>query len=234
MGENFFSIIFYSFYIFEGNYIEFSRTIESYIKSANNKELFGDSENHINLHISGGREIGRRIHNYSAAWLSLVDHTRIVHRKLKDHTSDDVRDFADEYEIKLSDFLKDTFENVFIKDLRNYVQHKKVPVPTLHFKIRRVEDLLSESGDPLMEGGYSFEFNSKDIEDFNWSGQPKEYIKNNESVPIVKIIDQHFSIMKDFYLWIQFRDHQLHPYAPREVKEITFEEWKQNTMRSEV
>jgi len=138
MGENFFSIIFYSFYIFEGNYIEFSRTIESYIKSANNEEVLGDSEHHINLHISGGREISRRIHNYSAAWLSLVDHTRRVRNKLKDHTSVDVRNFGDEYDIRLAECLKDTFENEFVKDLRNYVQHKEVPVPTLHFKIRRV------------------------------------------------------------------------------------------------
>ena len=230
MGENFFSIIFYSFYIFEGNYIEFKKTIESYVETANSDEFLGGSEKHINLHISGGREMGRRIHNYAAAWLSLVDHTRIIYEKLKDHTSDDVRDFANEYDARLAEYLKDTFENMFVKDLRRYVQHKKVPVPTLHFKMCRIEKLLSESGDPLFEGGYSFEFNSKDIEDFNWSRQPKEYLKSNKSVPIVKIIDKHFSIMKDFYLWIQFRDHQLHPYAPREVKEITFEEWKQKAL----
>jgi hypothetical protein len=234
MGENFFSIIFYSFYIFEGNYIEFKRTIENYIEAANSDEFLSDSEKHINLHISGGREIGRRIHNYTAAWLSLVDHTRIVHEKLKDHTLADIRNFANEYEVRLVEYLKDTFENVFVKDLRRYVQHKKVPVPTLHFKMRRIENLSSESGSPLFEGGFSFEFKSKDIEDFNWSRHPKEFLKSNQSVPIVKIIDKHFSIMKDFYLWIQWRDHQLHPYAPREVKEITFEEWKQKALENEV
>lgn len=234
MGENFFSIIFYSFYIFEGNYIEFKRTIDSYVETANSDEFLDDSEKHIRLHISGGREIGRRIHNYAAAWLSLVDHTRIVHKRLKDHTSANIRDFANEYEVRLTESLKDTFENVFVKDLRKYVQHKKVPVPTLRFKMRRTENLSSESGDPLFEGGYSFEFSSKDIEDFDWSRKPKEYLKSNESVPIVEIIDKHFSIMKDFYLWVQFRDHQLHPYAPNDVKESTFEEWKHKTAGHEV
>lgn len=234
MGENFVSIIFYSFYILEGNYIEFKRTIESYIKTANSDEFLCDGEKHIGLNIDGGREIGRRIHNYTAAWLSLVDHTRIVHQKLKGHTMVDIRDFADEYEVRLNEYLKDTFENVFVKDLRRYVQHKKIPVPTLHFKMHRVDNLSSESQEPLFEGGYSFEFNSKDIEDFNWSKKQKEYLKNNSSVPIVKIIDKHFSIMKDFYLWIQFRDHQLHPYAPIERRELTFEEWKQKTPRREV
>jgi len=134
----------------------------------------------------------------------------------------------------LTESLKDTFENVFVKDLRRYIQHKKVPVPTLRFKMRRTENLSSESGDPLFEGGYSFEFSSKDIEDFDWSRKPKEYLKSNESVPIVEIIDKHFSIMKDFYLWVQFRDHQLHPYAPNDVKESTFEEWKHKTAGHEV
>ncbi|MBD2094849.1 hypothetical protein H6F90_06740 [Trichocoleus sp. FACHB-591] len=234
MGENFFPIIFYSFYIFEGNYIEFKRTIEDYLETANRDEFLSDNENHVSLHISGGREIGRRIHNYAAAWLSLIDHTRIVHGKLKDHTSADVRDFANAYEARLAEYLKDTFENVFVKDLRRYVQHKKVPVPTLYFKMHRIKNLSSESRPPLFKGGYSFEFNSKDIEDFNWSRQPREYIKSNKSVPIAKIIDKHFSIMKDFYLWIQFRDHQLYPYASSEVKEITFEEWKQKTLGDEV
>ncbi|PZV21288.1 MAG: hypothetical protein DCF21_02795 [Leptolyngbya sp.] len=226
MGENFFSVIFYSFYILEGNYIEFRRTIESYIKAANSDEFLRDSEKHINLHTTGGREISRLIHNYVAAWLSLVDHIRVINAKLKEHDSPDIRDFTNEYELRLAEYLKDTFENMFVKDLRRYVQHKKVPVPTLHFKMKRMENLLSESGEPLFEGGHSFEYHSKDIDDFNWSQKTKEYIKNNKSVPIVQIIDKHFSIMKDFYLWIQFRDHQLHPYAPRVVTETTFEDWK--------
>ena len=234
MGENFFSVSFYSFYILEGNYIEFTRTIESYIKAANSDDFLRDSEKHINLHLAGGREIGRLIHNYVAAWLSLVDHTRIIHTKLKDHDSSKIRDFANEYELRLAEYLKDTFENVFVKDLRRYVQHKKVPVPTLHFKIKRIEHLLSESGEPLFKGGHSFEFNSKDIEDFNWSKKTKEYIESNRSVPIAQIIDKHFSIMKNFYLWIQFRDYQLHPYAPKEVTEITFEDWKKKKLGTEV
>lgn len=229
MGQNFFSIIFYSFYIFEGNYIEFKKTIENYIKAVESNQFVDNGERYMNLGISGGREIGRRIHNYAAAWLSLVDHTRGVHKKLKDHTLHNIQDFANEYEVRLNKYLKNSFENVFVKDLRRYVQHKKVPVPTLHF---RIGDLSSISENYLLKEGYSFEFKSKDIEDFDWSRQSKKYIKSNKSVPIVQIIDKHFSLMKDFYLWIQFRDYQLHPYSPKEVTEITFEEWKQKILNT--
>lgn len=230
MGENFFSVIFYSFYIFEGNYIEFKRTFDICIEAVNSDEfLSSSSEAQMNLGLDGSREIGRHIHNYAAAWLSLVDHTRVVHKKLKEHAKDNIRDFADEYEARLSEYLRDTFENIFVKDLRRYVQHKKVPVPTLHSKSKRIENLSSELGHPLSQESFSFEFNTKEIEDFDWSREPKEYIKSNRSIPIVEVIDKHFSIMKDFYLWIQFRDHQLHPYAPSEVRKVTFEEWKQMT-----
>jgi|GEM_PF-3423633 len=93
-----------------------------------------------------------------------------------------------------------------------------------------MDNSLSESGDPLFQGGFSFEFYSQNIEDFNWSSNVKEYIKNNKTIPIGEIIDIHFSAMKDFYLWIQFREHQLHPYAPDEIKETTFDVWKQKIM----
>jgi hypothetical protein len=223
MGENFFSIIFYSFYIFEGNYTEFKRTIESYVEAANSDEFLSDGEKLIHLHISGSREIGRCIHNYAAAWLSLIDHTRVIHEKLKEHALNDIREFADKYETRLTEYLRDTFENVFVKDLCRYVQHKKVPVPTLHFKLNRIETTSSESKCPSFQGCFSFEFNSKDIEDFNWSQKLKEYIKSNSSIPITEILDNHFSMMKDFYLWIQLRDHQLHPYT---LREVTFKEWR--------
>lgn len=234
MGKNFFSIIFYSFYIFEGNYTEFKRTIEDYMKMTNSDEFLLNAEKQIDMHISGGREIGRRIHNYAAAWLSLVDHTRVVHKQLKDDQSVDIQDFAYEYESRLTEDLKDTFENIFVKDLRRYVQHKKVPVPTLHLKMRRIENLSSDSANSFFEGGFSFEFNSKDIQDFNWSRQSKQYLKENKSVPIVEIIDKHFSKMKDFYLWIQFRDHQLNPSASREIKEMMFDDWKQKILANEM
>jgi len=215
MRKNFASVIFYSFYILEGNYIEFRRTLDAYMKEANSDNCLADNGKHISLHINGGREIGRRIHNYAAAWLSLVDHTRIISKKLTISSIDYIQAFAVEYEAKKNECLKDNFENLFIKDLRRYVQHKKVPVPTLQFKINSVQI------------GFLFEFNSNEIENFDWNSKVKTYIKSRSSVPISEIIDKHFFVMKEFYLWIEFREIQLDPYAPTELRETTFEIWKQ-------
>ncbi|MBK1986331.1 hypothetical protein A0J48_001985 [Sphaerospermopsis aphanizomenoides BCCUSP55] len=227
MVENFGAISFYSFYILEENYRDFKKTIQSYIKLTTSDEFISNDQKYMELHIYGGRELGRLIHNYAASWLSLVDHTRAIQKKLKESKAEEIRNFAVEYENKLSESLKDSFENSFVKDLRRYVQHKAVPVPTLHFRMKRVNLSNSESKPPLMDMSYSFEFSTKQIQDFDWSKTSKEYMKKNESIPLEKIIDDHFNMMKDFYLWIKFRDHQLHPYSSSEIKQSTFEEWKQ-------
>ena len=215
MGENFFEVIYYSFYIFEGNYKDFKSTFQQLVTLAGSDE-FLDSEKSMELHIYGGQELGRLIHNYAASWFSLVDHTRIAKNKMESSESENLKTFALEYEKRLSESLRDTFENRFIKDLRRYAQHRMVPVPTLHYHSTQTEHTIS------------FELNSKDMEDFDWNEEVKKYIKGRRAIPIEKIISQHFNIMKDFYLWIQFRDHQLHPYSP--IQKMTFEDWKNSNL----
>ncbi|NET73300.1 MAG: hypothetical protein F6K62_20900 [Sphaerospermopsis sp. SIO1G2] len=192
MSYKFCSIIFYSFHIFERNYHELKSTIQGYKNLIASDDFISNNENYMKLHIYGGRELSRLIHNYAAAWFSLVDHTRVIQRKLKESEEEEIRKFAIEYQNKLNESLKDSFENSFVKDLRNYVQHKAVPVPTLHWTMIRN---LSNSDTPLMDTDCSFEFNTKQIQDFDWSNLSKDYIKNNVSVPFEKIIDRHFDMM---------------------------------------
>jgi hypothetical protein len=225
MSYKFGSIIFYSFHIFERNYHELKSTIQGYKNLIASDDFISDSQKYMELHIYGGRELSRLIHNYAAAWFSLVDHTRAIQRELEGSEEEEIRKFAIEYQNKLNESLKDSVENSFVKDLRNYVQHKTVPVPTLHWTMTRN---LSNSDTPLMDTDCSFEFITREIQDFNkWSKTSREYIKNNESIPVEKIIDSHFNLMKEFYLWINFRDDQLNPYASSEIKELTFDQWKQ-------
>lgn len=157
----------------------------------------------------------------------MVEHTQAILKKLKDHEKEEIRNFAFEYENKLSESIKKNFENLFVKDLRRYIQHKALPIPTLHNRVTRKSFSDSDSEPPLMELSYSFEFSSEQIQDFNWNRTSKEYIKDNQSIPLEEIIDRHFTVMEDFYLWIQLRDQQLHPYSTSLIRQSTFEEWKQ-------
>lgn len=228
MDQDFSLVTFYTFYILEGNYLEFKVAVEKYIEAAMSDEYYNDSGKLIDLHIRGGREISRRIHNYTASAMSLVEHSRRAERKLKEHPLECMRLFSDEYRARLDKHLKDTFENKFVGDLRRYVQHRKTPVPTLHSKLTRVDGTVSEAGGVFCQE-MSFQFSAQDIKDFDWSPKSRKYIEDNRLIPIVEIIDTHFTKVKNFYLWIEFREKQLNPYTPSQIKEMTFEQWKQMT-----
>ena len=205
MDEGFFPVFFYTLYVLEGNYLEFKASVKKYVDLGMKNEYQNDSSKLIELHINGGREIARHIHNYAAAAMSLVDHSRRAEGKLKEHSLECMRLFCNEYRSRLDVYLKDTLENKFVGDLRRYVQHRKIPVPTLQFKYERIDPQVSESGGVLCQETVSFQFHSKDIIDFDWSSKSRKYISENRLIPVAQIIDTHFTKVKDFYLWIQFR-----------------------------
>ena len=129
MGEHFWAVIIYSFYIFEENYIDLSSTIQEYI-STTEENTFG-GEGLIQLHLDGGRELSRMLHNYVAAWYSMKEHAMRIKKKLKSSEREEVRAFLHEYQNKIDEALGGRFENIFISEMRRYSQHKLVPIPTL-------------------------------------------------------------------------------------------------------
>ncbi|AFZ59956.1 hypothetical protein H6G54_09735 [Anabaena cylindrica FACHB-243] len=86
MGDKFGSIVFYSFYIFERNYHKLKSTIQGYKNLIASDDFISDSQKYMELHIYGGRELSRLIHNYATAWSSLRDSTRAIQRKLETKT----------------------------------------------------------------------------------------------------------------------------------------------------
>lgn len=225
-NESFFSVVFYSFYVLNGNYMEFEKTIEEYLKATVGDEFMFNRERQINLSINAGREIGRRIHNYSAAWYSLVDHSRRIAKKLSESKSPGYQELSDEYRIKVRDYFGDSFENQFIGDLRRYVQHKRIPVPTLHFKAERIWDASPQAEGVLCNMSHSFDLNSREIKDFDWKPKSKKYIDENQSIPVAEILNRHFESMKAFYQWVEYKDSQIRPFSPKEIQEATFEDWQ--------
>ncbi|ANV90658.1 hypothetical protein [Picosynechococcus sp. PCC 8807] len=235
MGENFFSVIYYSFYIFEGNYIELIEAFKSYSKliEENQKNLNRLFEPFGFTH-HASRELARLLHNYATAWYSLKENTYAINNKLKKNKELDVRNFEYEYKKKLEESLKDSFENIFIADLRRYVQHKKMPVPTLHFRGNCSQEKTLIAEKPVFDLEFKFEIISDDIRDFDWNSKIKKYLRENQSVPIIEIVEKHFLQMENFYLWIQFRDHQLHPSAQHDIKNATFEEYKKMKLEGKI
>jgi len=226
MSNSFFGVNFYTFYILKFNYLEFESTLKKCLEATSGEEFLFSTEKQIELHINAGREIGRRIHNYAAAYLSVVDHSRGIYKHLSESESEHFQNFAKEYDAKRKEHFNNSFENVFVGDLRRYLQHKKVAVPVLLTRMERTKDLSSESSSNLFDISYSFEFNSKEIKDFKWSQKSKDYINRNRTIPIADIITRHFSAMKSFYQWVEFRDYQVRPVVADKIARATFEEWQ--------
>ncbi len=68
------------------------------------------------------REVTRRVHNFVAAALTLVEHTRIFMRKNYSDTP-----ILDRYQTKIDADFKDEPLVQFVQNLRNYILHNGLP-----------------------------------------------------------------------------------------------------------
>jgi len=204
MQKKFSSLIFYTFNILEGNYLQYKNTVEDHVRKARHYCDFSNipPNSYISLRVNGNHEIIRCIHNYVAAAKALVDHSRRIRKQLGNS------DFTIEYDAKLDADVKNSLENLLVQALRNYILHRKATIPVIRFSESKLD--------------FSLEFDHNDLGDFSENldneqnrQDPKiqEYVRNqilsHSSIPIGEIIDKHFSRIKEFYLWIKFREHQL-------------------------
>ncbi len=70
------------------------------------------------------REVTRRFHNFVAAALTLVEHTRIF---MREHYSD--TPMLERYQAKVDTDFKNQPLVRFVQDLRNYILHNGCPIP---------------------------------------------------------------------------------------------------------
>lgn len=215
MGEVFWTVVVHSFYVFERNYIDLKETIEYYISLTDSNSF--DAGRIIELNMIGGREVGRMIHNYLAAWFSLKEHTMAIKNKIPKNARAEIKEFGVEYQRKVDEVFKGNPENILIGDMRRYVQHRAPLIPNLSFK--------------LLEARSCFELNYERIKSFDWNSKSREYLGGRKNIPLQDLVDDHFLILKEFYLWIHFRDWQLHPYATNSMKCLDFETWKEQTQK---
>lgn len=220
----FFDLISFSFYIYRGNYRDFLITFEKFSEYFKNIDIVSDKATYLTQNLVFSREITRMIYNYSASFSSLVDHTRRSKEKLEEHPLKRYRDFIEEYDTKLDSSVKNCFENIFIKDLRNYIQHKQVAVPSLIASTQ-----CNEKGQSI-DGISDFLWQIPSIQMQNyrgWKSKSKKYLQENEYIPIVEIFKSHFKIIENFYFWLQFRDSQLTTNTLKTLPEMSFEEYKE-------
>jgi hypothetical protein len=213
MEESFSNFTLRTLYIFEGNYWQFKHTFQDFCRLSMSDEYMFDGGKSLDLFFQASQEISRLFHNYVSAWYSQKEHTSRIHKKLKNSEKSHLRDFAVEYQQRLDESIKGSIENIFINDLRRYIQHKSIPPLSQVMEINNAG--ISSSLCLTLDT----------IEDFDWSERSRSYISSRKNINLDEIVDNHFYMVKEFHDWICFRDRQLSPYNLTIPQDMSFEEW---------
>lgn len=151
--------------------------------------------------LSGGgagynAEITRLLYNYLASAATLADHCR---RVMKEY---ETTNFYKKYEQKVHTFAT-LPESVFLKDLRNYFTHHKIP--SIGLSIGDVEFFGEEFRHEAL-------IYTSDLDDSDkWSATSKKYIEDNfPHVYIAGLIKIHLDGLADLYAWIFSNFDSLH------------------------
>jgi len=190
--------------LFDGNYHEL-RDLIIFFEDVNQSfylEQDGNDEERRRLL----RDIVRRMHNYVASVLSLIDHSRLHYRKLYDRNN-----IFPEYQSKVDQVFKFDPLSCFVKDLRQYFQH--YGLPGIYFQT----SWTRESG--LMER--TVRLRLTDLEHFTWSSTAKKFlVTQTEDINLLTLTDAYHDKVTVFYDWFQERQKQLHADAIRKVTDV--------------
>jgi hypothetical protein len=142
-------------------------------------------------------QIIRLTHNYVASALSLIDHTRRLHRNLYEEDNS----FPEYQERVDAEFVGDGLAQ-FIKGLRQYCQHYKAPN-------LEVETKWPGTGSDLTRTVYLLK---EDLESFDgWNVAAKSFLAEVDTkVDLLNIAEAYRTKVLAFYEWFQHRQLEIH------------------------
>ena len=140
------------------------------------------------------REVTRRAHNFVAAALTLVDHTRIF---MRENYSD--LPIAAHYQSKVEADLASNPLVRFVKDLRNYMLHKGLPNSEMYLNFK--SDANRPDGG-LLETGIRIK-TAPLLEWDNWSNEARRYIEScGEFVDLRTMAENYTDKILAFHSWL--------------------------------
>ena len=181
--------------ILQGNYRELIHHLEVHNNPKLSMKLMRQDKREL-LH-AYQIEITRFLHNYIAASLSLIDHTRVHYNELYG-----IENSFPDYQEQIEKRFKQHALSVFIKDLRQYIQHFRMP--GLSSRISYTRDAPDFKVDLLIK--------TKDLYRFSgWKAKSKEYIAQFDSdIDLLKLIKDYQEHVNNFYDWFIKRQMEIH------------------------
>ncbi len=182
-------------YILEENYKELVQTIDKGLDVSSNSSLTHPKNN--DLVQQALLEITRRLHNYEASVMAMVDHTR----GLYSHLYKENNLFEEYISRKNQTFLNNPLVS-FVQDLRDYFIHKHIPRLTFGF----LPNIDTKETKPLLT------FTLEEMKKYQkWSATAKEFLKNSGNyIDVINLISAYHKIVTGFYEWFFSRVEVIH------------------------
>jgi hypothetical protein len=190
--------------IFNGNYQELLHHLQIHNNPRVSLELMGMDKKHL-LH-AYQREITRFLHNYIASALSLTDHARNHYRELYSGN-----DLFPEYQVEIKRRFADNPLAVFIKDLRQYFQHYKMPGVSSR--------LVYKKDAPDFE--MTLLLPKKEMMKFSgWNSLSKKYLEEQlDDINLLALINEYHQLIENFYSWFIDMQMNIHKTDIEKVEE---------------
>lgn len=149
------------------------------------------------------KEVIRLLHNFVASAQTLVEHTRIIVRRLYSRT-----EFLIEYQDRIDSEFKTNGLVQFVQELRNYILHQQMPGITATLSLN-----LQDHGIRL----HAHQMKS------SWPGNriSKDFLLQlDEIVPLLTLVEDYRVTVLRFYQWLETRQTELHKTEFEERKKL--------------
>lgn len=187
-----------SLYVFDQNYHQLKASLDAMTTDEVAVRL--TRKGNRLLFESAMSELTRLLHNFVAAAMSLVGHTRRLHRGVYEKAG-----LFSDYQSEVNKRFAGNGLVHFVQDLRHYTQHYELPA--LEF-VTKIMDLQTEA----MVHEIALSKESLLGSAFRWSKEARSFIgqQTEESIDLVKVIDTYRVEIEGFYIWMGSRLRSIH------------------------
>lgn len=181
-----------SYGVFAVNYNELIKYLKHLENPRESLPLYNniDKKKEVNLLID---ETSRLFHNFLASAKTLVDHTRVIVKRLYSN-----QEFIKEYQAKIDQDIANNDVQKFVQHLRNYTQHYTLPIPALQIEFTEdIEMSMRLDVNILKQWG-------------EWKSS-RSYLETlGDKLCLISLSNEYFVLIQNFYQWLTERQAQLH------------------------
>lgn len=183
-----------SFTIFAGNQRELKQILVVLTETSNGIVMLAQSQ------LNGAiEELSRRLHNFVAAAVSLIEHTENLHNDL--YSRDRV--FQDYWLERRREFDEDPLAQ-FVEKLRNYCAHFAVAVPIFQIRVD-----MRTGGNQQSTSVFTL-LKVSDLRRYHkWNARARAFMDNKDTIDLVEVIDQYTDKVNRFYTWYWHRQQEV-------------------------